>query len=49
MLVNFKFKNFKSFKEETSFSFERGQKRELNHHIIHANDKYELLPIKVIY
>lgn len=49
MLVNFKFKNFKSFKEETSFSFEKGQKRELNHHIIHANDKYELLPIKVIY
>ena len=48
MLVNFKIKNFKTFKEETEFSFERGQKRELNHHIIHT-DNYELLPIKAIY
>ena len=48
MLVNFKIKNFKTFKEETKFSFERGQKRELNHHIIHT-DNYELLPIKAIY
>ena len=48
MIVNFKIKNFKTFKEETEFSFERGQKRELNHHIIHT-DNYELLPIKAIY
>lgn len=48
MIVNFKIKNFKTFKEKTEFSFERGQKRELNHHIIHT-DNYELLPIKAIY
>ena len=48
MLVNFKIKNFKTFKEETEFSFERGQKRELSYHIIHT-DNYELLPVKAIY
>lgn len=49
MLINFKFKNFKTFKEETEFSFIKGQKRELSNHIINFNDKYNLLPIKVIY
>lgn len=49
MLVNFKIKNFKTFKEETEFSFERGQKRELNYHIIHASDSHKLLPVKTIY
>ena len=48
MLVNFGIKNFKTFKEKTILSFEKGKKRELNHHIIHTNN-YELLPIKVIY
>ena len=49
MLINFKFKNFKTFKEETEFSFIKGQKRELSNHIIKFNNKYNLLPIKVVY
>lgn len=49
MLINFKFKNFKTFKEETEFSFIKGQKRELSNHIIKFNNKYNVLPIKAIY
>lgn len=48
MIIDFKFKNFKNFKEKTDFSFEKGNKTELQEHIIKKND-YELLPIKVIY
>lgn len=48
MIVDFDFKNFKNFKEEIKFSFEKGNKTELQEHIIKKNG-YELLPIKVIY
>ena len=48
MVIDFKFENFKNFKEKTNFSFERGNKTELQEHIIKKSN-YELLPIKVIY
>lgn len=48
MIIDFKFENFKNFKEKTNFSFERGNKTELQEHIIKKSN-YELLPIKVIY
>lgn len=48
MIVSFKFKNFKNFKKEVNFSFEKGNKRELSEHIINKN-RHSLLPIKVIY
>lgn len=48
MIKSFKFKNFKNFKDEVNFTFERGNKIELSEHIIKKNG-CELLPIKVIY
>ena len=48
MIINFRFKNFKNFKDEVNFSFEKGNKKELPEHIINKNN-YNLLPIKAIY
>lgn len=48
MIIDFKFTNFKNFRNETDFSFEAGSKRELKEHII-TFKKYKLLPVKVIY
>lgn len=48
MIISFSFKNFKNFKNEVKFSFEKGNKRELTEHIINKKG-YSLLPLKVIY
>jgi hypothetical protein len=48
MLVNFTFKNFRSFKDERTLSMEATSIQELNASVIHR-DKYSLLPTAVIY
>lgn len=49
MVISYTFKNFKTFKEKTTFSFLRGRKKELEEHIIDVNKDYKVLPLKVIY
>lgn len=49
MLINYRFKNFKNFRDEVNLSFESGRKRELDEHIIDLDNEHKLLPLKVIY
>lgn len=48
MLVNFSFKNYRSFRDEATISMEAANISELNDSVMHVGDK-DLLPVAVMY
>lgn len=49
MVISYTFKNFKTFKEENTFSFLGGRKKELEEHLMSFDEHHRVLPLKVIY